>query len=263
MLQIGGGQAVLGDLRQTYGEDQVVALAVDVGPYCIDAFPFPGRAGDPWPQDGLEGGRVEHWSTLLETFGRRFCTPEELLWAAGWGPANRRFLTGRYRGALCEPEFSWGDMHPLGDYPRCRNAFGIHDHNVVSTWVTASRAVDDARDPVRRRPYSVVGGTNRADTFYANDNFGLHNHDPGDIPFGDDQLRVCANPGVGADDAGWALLVEAAAHQGTFEGAWRWWLKHPQADQADVLDDVWLYVPEMGFYGAESWSQEALNGIAW
>lgn len=258
MVQLGGGRAVLGDIRETYGEDQVVAVAVDVAPYCVDAYPFPGRAGDPWPQDGLEGGRVEAWVALLAHFDRRFCTAEELLWAAGYGPANRRFLTGRYRGALCEPEFSWGDMKPLGAYPKCRNPFGLHDHNVVSTWVSASRAVDDARDPVRRRPYSVLGGTNREDTFYANDNFGLHNHDPGDIPFGDDQLRVCADPGAGADDAGWALFVEAAAHQGTFEGALQWWWAHPHADTADVLAPVWTYVPEVWAVGETAWSQDSV-----
>jgi len=261
VLQLGGGQAVLGDLRTAYGEDQVVAVAVDVDPFCIDAYPFPSRPGDPWPQDGLEGGRVEAWAALLDGFGRRFCTAEELLWAAGWGPANRRFLTGRYRGALCEPEFSWGDMGLLGRYERCRNPFGLHDHNVVSTWVTASTAVDDARVPVRRRPYSVLGGTNREDTFYANDNFGLHNHDPGDIPFGDDQLRTCADPGVGGDDAGWALFVEAAAHQGTFEGALRWAWAHPAPLTDDVLAPPWLFVPETGPHGATSWSERSRLGV--
>lgn len=261
MLFVGGGRAVLGDVREAYGEDQVVAVPVQVGPFCVDAFPFPGRAGDPWPQDGLEGGRVEAWAGLLAHFGRRFCGAEELLWATAAGPANQRFATGRYRGALCEPEFSWGDMAPLGTHERCRSPFGLRDHNVVSTWVVASEAIDDARLPVRRRPYSVLGGTNREDTFYANDNFGVHNHDPGDIAFGDDQLRVCADPGVGADDAGWALFVEAAAHQGTFEGALRWWHTFPEADTADVLAPPWLFVPETGPHGGTAWSDEAKAGI--
>jgi len=255
MVQIGGGTAVLGDLREAFGEDQVVALAVDVAPFCIDPFPFPGRGGDPWPQDGLEAGRVEAWAALLEHHGRRFCHAEELLWAAGWGPANRRFLTGRYRGALCEPELSWGDMAPQGTHERCRNTFGLRDHNVVSTWVVASAAIDDARVPVRRRPYSVLGGTNRPDSFYAPDNFGLHHHDPGDIPFFDDQLRVCADPGGGAEEADWAIFVEAAAQQGTFEGALRWWHAYgPGARPHEVLAPVWTFVPELPPYGATSWS---------
>ncbi len=261
MVQLASGRALLGDLREAYGEDQVVATVVTVAPFCVEPFPFPGQAGDPWPQDGLEGGRVEAWAALLERFGRRFCTAEELLWATAGGPSNQRFLTGRYRGGLCEPEFSWGDMQPLGTHDRCRNAFGLHDHNVMSTWVAGSEAFDDARVPVRRRPYNVLGGTNREDTFYANDNYGLHNHDPGDIPFSDDQLRVCADPGVGADDAGWALFAEGAAQQGTFEGALLWAWAHPDPWVSDVLAPPWLFVPETGFHGATAWSDAARSGI--
>ncbi len=215
---IGGGEATLGAFDPDHFEDQFVPVEVEVDGFCIAELPFPGRVGDPWFEDGIEAGLLDVWEVVLEDHGRRLCTVEELLWAAAAGPANLPWPTGTTWTRPCEPDTSWGDMDAIGHWEACRNAFGLRDFSVVSSWAVGSVDVDDARSAVRRRDRVVAGGTNRRDTFYAPNAFGLHGHDPGDPAFFDDQLRVCADP-LAALDAEWLLFVEAAAMAGTFDSA--------------------------------------------
>jgi hypothetical protein len=246
MIPMEGGAAWVGKWRVKYEKDQVPGLRVNLAPFCIDPLPFPGQAGDPWLEDGLQAGDVKLWEKVLSAFGRRFCTVEELVWATASGPANLPFLTGHAPPTQCEPNASWGDMHPLGGHTGCTNPWGIRDANVASSWAAASLEVDQVRGQDRWRDFVIVGGTNRPDTFYAPTNFGLHAHDPGDIAYFDDQLRVCADPGEGLE-AEWQLFREAAALQGSFEGALRWILKHGlEATALDVLEEPFVYLREDG-----------------
>ena len=247
MILLEGGGAWLGKWGQKYGKDQFPAMDVQVEPYCIDALPFPGRKGAHWPEDGLRADLVEEWRRLLGSFGRRFCTVEELVWATASGSKNLRFLTGNTPPTHCETHISWGDMHPLGAHTGCVNPWGIRDVNVASSWALASDDVELLRgESSRQREVVIVGGTNRRDTFYAPNNFGLHAHDPGDIAYFDDQLRVCANPGEGLE-AEWQIFREAATHQGTFEGALLWFYKYGlSASPLDVLETPFVYVRDDG-----------------
>ena len=246
MLGLESGSAWMGKARPKYGEDQVHPVEVHVEDFCIDALPFPGQVGDYWLEDGLEAGAVERFEGILAAFERRLCTAEELLWATASGPANLAFLTGRARPVHCEPNASWGDMKPLGAHVGCVNAWGVRDVNVSSAWVRASPEMDEARNASRQRDYVILGGTNRSDTFYAPTNFGLHAHDPGDIAYFDDQVRVCADPGAGME-AQWQLFREAAALQGSFEGAMRWFERHGlDAGALDVLEEPYLYIRDDG-----------------
>ncbi len=251
MLPVGGGAAWLGEPDPRYGLDQAAPAAVVVAPFCIDDLPFPGRPGDPWMQDGLEAGRVADFEAMLAAVGLRLCTADELLWASTAGPLGQPFLGGASPPVgRCEPDASWGDLDPLGAWPDCRNALGLRDHGVMSAWVRATPAVGGGRG----RPWVVLGGTNRPDTFYRPDNFGLHVHDPGDPPFGDDQVRVCADPGAPFDPGAWTTLQEAAALQGTYEGTLRWWARHgADAGPAELFDPPWVWAPDQPAWGTLPW----------
>ena len=246
MIRLDGGEAWMGRARAKYGQDQVHPLQVQVQAFCIDPLPFPGQEGDLWLEDGLEAGSVRRFEAILEAHGRRLCSAEELLWATASGPANLAFITGRSFPDQCEPNASWGDMKPLGAHRGCVNDWGIRDVNVSSAWVRASVEVDQARGASRIRDHVILGGTNRRDTFYAPTNFGLHTHDPGDIVYFDDQVRVCAYPGASFESQ-WQLFREAAALQGTFEGAMRWFERHGlDAGALDVLEEPFLYIRDDG-----------------
>jgi hypothetical protein len=246
MIALEGGEAWVGRWVPRFGSDQVPGFGVKVSPFCIDSLPFPGQKGDLWLEDGLEAGKVALWQKVLDQYERRFCTVEELLWATAGGSANRPYLTGFTPPMYCEPNASWGDMHGLGEHTGCVNEWGIRDANVASVWAVASVEVDQVRGQSRWRDFVIVGGTNRPDTFYAPTNFGLHAHDPGDGAYFDDQLRVCADPGQGLE-AEWQLFREAAALQGSFEGALRWALHHGlEANPSDVLETPFLYFRQDG-----------------
>ena len=246
MIALEGGEAWIGRLVPRYGVDQVPGFMVSVDAFCIDSLPFPGQKGDLWLEDGLEAGKLAHWQEVLAQYERRLCTVEELLWATAGGSANRAYLTGPKPPTHCEPNSSWGDMRGLGEHTGCVNEWGIRDVNVASVWAAASVEVDQVRGQSRWRDFVIVGGTNRPDTFYAPTNFGLHAHDPGDSAYFDDQLRVCADPGQGLE-AEWQLFREAAALQGSFEGALRWVLRYGlEATALDVLEDPFLYLREDG-----------------
>ena len=59
-------------------------------------------------------------------------------------------------------------------------------------------------------------------------------------------MRVCAYPGASFESQ-WQLFREAAALQGTFEGAMRWFERHGlDAGALDVLEEPFLYIRDDG-----------------
>ena len=61
-------------------------------------------------------------------------------------------------------------------------------------------------------------------------------------PHFDDQLRVCADLGEGLD-AEWLDFTLAAAQQGSFEGALRWFDQFGLSGWgAQVTSDVWTFI---------------------
>ena len=242
MVFVSGGAGVLGQYRAAHGEDQVPPVSLEVGPFCVGIYPLPGRAGDHWPADGLEGGDVARLEGGLLAVGVRLCTAEELVWVTAGGAENRPYATGSSPPRSCEPSFSWPDMKPYDSWKECVSPWGLRDLHVASSWATASARIDEARMAYRRRPYVVVGGTNRLDTFYAPTNFGHHLHDPGDPPFFDDQVRACATPGA-VDAARWELLKEAMAAQGSYVGFLDWLGRYGvDASPTDILEDHRIYL---------------------
>jgi hypothetical protein len=242
MLDLGPGRAMMGlaEPDPKHGSSQIPISRIEVERFCIDPYPFPGQPGDHYPFDGLAYRQVQDWEQLLQAYGRRLCSPEELLWAAGSGPANLRFAAGPERGMLCETADSWETMKPLGSWPACVSPFGLYEFNVMSSWASASPTINDLRQEPHPKQYAVVGGTMRDDTFYAPDNWGIHEHGLEDFPYFDDQLRVCADPGVYAEPADWLLFRQAAANQGSFGAAMAW--HHAYGPDA-TTEQVWAAPP--------------------
>ena len=242
MVLVEGGDGMIGRLNRLFGEEQVPPLEVDIEPFCIGELPFPGVEGDPWMLDGIEAADVWLWERLLHDYGRRFCTVEEHVWASASGTANNRFLRGNQRDQRCEQQLDVEQMSPLGSHPACVNELGLRDVGVSSSWVRSSPEVDLVRGAEWIRPFVVVGGTAREDTFYSPDNFGLHAHDPGNPPFSDDQLRICADLGE-AEEAAWLDLTLAASLQGSFEGTLRWFDEQGvEAWGAAVVQPGWVFL---------------------
>jgi hypothetical protein len=242
MVLIEEGQGVLGRMHPRFGIEQMLPDRVRVEPYCVAEFPFPGIEGAHWMEDGLAAGDLWLWENLLKEYGRRFCTLEELVWARASGERNFGFVHGNSRGNSCDPEATSELMSPIGSFEGCVNELGVADVGVSSSWAVSSREVDVSRGAHWYRPFVVVGGTARTDTFYAPDNFGIHAHDPGNPPFFDDQLRVCADIGEGLD-AEWLDFVFAAAQQGSFEGALRWYDQFgPKGGGVQVTSGHWGFI---------------------
>ncbi len=240
MIDLGPGSAPMGSAETSHGPAEIPLLDIQVERFCIDPFPFPGQAGDHYPVDGLAFRQLPAWDRLLQAYGRRLCTPEELLWASAAGPANLPYATGSQRSMLCEPQDDWERMAPLGSWPACVSPWGLYDFNVMSSWATASGPIDLAREESHPKPYAVVGGTSREDTYYAPTNYGIHSHGLEDFPYYDDQLRVCADPGVHADPAAWQIFRQAAANQGSFGAALAW---HRAYGPGASVHDAWAAPP--------------------
>jgi len=242
MIYVDGGSAVLGQLRPAHGEDQVTPMRMRVEDYCIGTFPLPGRAGDHWPEDGLATAQVGDWEQLLESYGVRFCSVEELVWASATGARNLPYASGMQPPEQCETHFSWPDMKSLGHFESCVSPWGLRDLNVASSWAVSSARVDEARNASRRASHVVVGGTNRNDTYYAPTNFGHHIHAQEDAAFFDDQLRVCSDL-LSVDSGAWSLFQEAMESQGSFMGALFWWETFgPDSSTSTVLDRHQPYI---------------------
>ena len=220
MLGISGGTFELGEsdtdrLARSAPDRILPAGRQRIGPYCVGIHPFPGRAGLPWPVDGLGPDDLPALEALLHRHGRRLCTAPELTLAAA-GPENRRYPwhpTERHSQS-CETD----DLRPasLGSRPKCRSSFGLWDLQVRSSWIRmdpSTRSVlkrpEDNTSPGHDSIYWLWGGNARDNTYYAPSNFGLHHHLPGTPPHEDDALRVCTDPGATStsQDRAWRQLV--------------------------------------------------------
>jgi hypothetical protein len=240
MIDLGPGQARMGSEEVGHGPAEIPLMDIAVERFCIDPYPFPGQAGDHYPVDGLAYHELPVWDALLRAYGRRLCTPEELLWASAAGPANLPYAVGQQRSMLCEPFDDWERMSPMGSWPACVSPWGLYDFNVMSSWATASLDIDLAREESHPKDYCVVGGTARDDTYYAPTNHGIHSHGLEDFPYFDDQLRVCADPGAWADPDAWQIFRQAAANQGSFGAALAW---HRIYGPDPEIQDAWLAPP--------------------
>jgi len=240
MIELGPGRAMMGSATPGHGPAEIPLMDIRVEHFCMDPFPFPGQAGDVYPVDGIAFRQVDDWERLLEAYGRRLCTPEELLWASASGPANLPYAVGEQRGLLCEPFDDWERMSPMGRWPACVSPWGLYGFNVMSSWASASPTMNAYRQELHPKPYAVVGGANRDDTFYAPTNYGIHEHGLEDFPYFDDQLRVCADPGPHADTADWQVFRQAASNQGSFGAAMAW---HQAYGPGAAVHDAWLAPP--------------------
>ena len=200
MILLPAGRYLLGEgdpaRLELHGRWVLPQAEVELQEACIDALPFPGRRGAPWPQDGLLSSDLPALEEKLSEHGRRLCTVGELMLGAA-GPDNQRQAVDR---ALCEVS----DEHPgqaLGRHPGCVSSMGLYDLGVRSSW---------ARLQVPWGSEAVVWGrAAREDTFYAPSNFGVHEHGQDTQRYVDDGLRVCADPHAptpGAEEA-WSAQV--------------------------------------------------------
>ena len=230
MRLISGGSFELGESNKTlvaaYAPDRVLPRSrFQLVDYCVALHPFPGRAGLPWPRDGLGVDELPTIESVLHHHGRRLCTAAELTLAAA-GPENRRYpwhATDR-RQEDCEQD----DVRPssLGSRPTCRSASGLWDLQVRSSWIrmdAAARRVltrpTDETSPGHDSTYWLWGANARNDTYYAPSNFGLHHHLAGSKAYQDDALRVCADPGDVSEEQrlAWDALIERYREQGSFQ----------------------------------------------
>ncbi len=201
----------------------IPAHSVELPAYCVDTYPFPGREGADWTQDGLTWDGLMVLQADLRAFGRRPCSVSELMRAAA-GPENRRYPTDAVRW---DKERCDGDDHhpqPLGTFDACRTPEGVHDFQVRSSWGTLDEPTRAAfleqwpPESLWFETFAVWGGTARTDTFYAPNNFGIHFHGPGVSQFEDDNFRVCADPGGDRDDEGYERWLDAFIARGTYAG---------------------------------------------
>ncbi|MBJ95933.1 MAG: hypothetical protein CMP23_15835 [Rickettsiales bacterium] len=207
MLYVDGGSFLLGEWDlEAYGPwspDFVVQRAVvELTPFCMDRFPFPGQRGAAWPRDGLDLALIAELERQLAPLGRRICTVGELLLAAA-GPSNQRYPSAAKLRPAGHCDARDEDPAPLGSYPRCVSPLGFHDFLVRASWARLDeqgRALLTAQgahhQPGFAVDYLVVGGMMREDSIQAPTNFGVHIHQPEEPAFVDDGLRLCADPGT-------------------------------------------------------------------
>jgi len=220
MLWVAGGSLELGEWQpQDYAKwfpDYVLRRSeVQLEPFCMARFPFPGREGAQWPRDGLDLSVMAELERQLATVGRRSCTVMELMLASA-GPENFRYPYHREQhiSGRCDPDDR--NPGPLGAFPDCVSPLGFSDFLTRASWarldeisraaMTAQGANHQAGFEAR---YVVAGGMERQDTIQAPTNFGFHIHQPSEPAFEDDGIRLCADPGP--QDVGLEETYEAWA----------------------------------------------------
>ena len=222
---------------QTDMVDPVVSpREVNVAPFCIERFPFPGRS-NAYTKDGLSVWDAHQLRTLLESgrYGpRRMCTYTEFQAAVAGLSENRRFVFGdTYIKGICETD-------TVGADPRCRNpTTGVADYGAVhSHWVIADpqfvlKACDSppcrgaGNRLLKNGQLIVAGGTNRAQTRQAP--FTPHTwHDHGEptkdacgFHGWDDQPVICSSPGEYSQSQNdqWAAFRRDALASGSMRHA--------------------------------------------
>lgn len=195
---------------------------VTIDAFCMDEYPFPGKAGDAWPSDGLSWQDAVLLDVTISRYDRRLCSIGELLFAAA-GPDNMRYPyhpTQRREGA-CDRS------GVIGSKPECRSALGFHDFLVDSTWgrlmdpAIRARCAQDVGGPrnlIGGGSYAVWGGNMFQDTFYAPSNFGIHFHSLHEGAYDDDGVRTCADPETWTEegDEGWQAYTRGFRETGRF-----------------------------------------------
>ncbi len=186
---------------QKWVPDYVLQRAtVELEPYCMARYPFPGRKGAPWPRDGLDLDILPELERQLETMGRRSCSVLELILGAA-GPQNYRYPSEREQRTegVCDP--SDAEPSPLGSFADCLSPLGFHDFLARASWARIderSRAVLTAQGAQHQAgfdaDYLVAGGMERQNTIQAPTNFGIHLHQRDEPAFLDDGIRLCADP---------------------------------------------------------------------
>jgi len=230
--------------------------AVDLAPYCVDAWPFPGP-GQRYSTDGLTTSGAAALQRLLSSKklgGRRLCTFTEWQAAVAGLQGNRRFIYGDDApGARCGKDSL--EVGLIGADPACSNPeTGVHDYGaVLSHWVVADAAfLAQACTPqaggcqgaggrtLRAGDLVVGGGTRRVLTRQAPlTPHTWHDHgQPGgpgpctnDLVW-DDQPIICADPSadwlstprpstLGDGQREWMRLVAVAQDEGTMAATLR------------------------------------------
>jgi hypothetical protein len=238
MIFVHGGRHRLGEpdpdpQARWYPNQVLLRRDVELPPFCMDRFPFPGGPGAPWPRDGLRLEDLPAVEAELAAHGRRLCQPWELVLAQA-GPGNARYPTsqGQPSAQACDPRDA--APQPTGTLAECRSTLGFHDFATRSTWSRLDETVRAAlteqgaqHQPGADGDYGVVGGLARDDTYYAPSNFGIHFHVPGQERWADDGLRACAEPGAvdPARETAWNARLAAFRADPRFEA----WLGEPPA----------------------------------
>ena len=190
--------------------------------FCVQKFPFPGIEGVMWPPQAPNLSELITIDTvILPAFNRRLCTMSELLLAAT-GPDNWRYPYDRAHRDESETICDNDDHHnghadtdeptpiePIGSREECVSRYDVHDTQVNPTWARYDDTMRSVLHPVGDPAYlpgheiegvidyALISGAVRTNTFYVGTNFGVHTHGPGENWWAnDDDLRICADPGV-------------------------------------------------------------------
>ena len=203
MIQVDGRYIVAGewdvDELDAYGSNVIPEGTWELNDFCMDAYPWPGLAGQGWMPDGLHWNQVVEMEGMLAQIGLRMCTVGELLYGAA-GPDNWRYpyLSSTHESDICDPEDH--TPLPMGTYPDCVSSTGFSDFGIRSAWARLDeQAVEilgfgkGSKWPAGDGTYGIYGGTSRQDTFHAPSNFGIHYYGPGDPAYVTDDIRVCAD----------------------------------------------------------------------
>ena len=222
---------------QTDLVDPVIPVhRVDVEPFCIEAYPFPGR-GHRYTEDGLSVWGVHKLDEMLKSGrfgGRRLCTTTEFQAAVAGLVGNNRFVYGN--------EFVEGRCKAgvIGERAECRNQeTGVWEYGAVhSHWTKADQTfvaracpsppcLGAGNRPLAVGAYVVAGGTERAQTRQAPHT--PHTwHDHGEATVDgcgfkgwDDQPVICADPGPDSSQAAaaWGAFVREAQATGSMQEA--------------------------------------------
>ncbi len=235
MIGVAGGTYELGEWDPSWEAEDPGAV-INLGrftvvPYCMDRFSFPGVEGLEPMTNGLVFEQLPDLVAILGEWGRRSCSIAELLLGAA-GPDNWRYPYDpeTRREEVCPTDSA--TPGPLGGFPECVSPLGFRDFMGRSSWGTidASTATlfpdgllnpENVRFDVTEHAWALQSGTGDTSSYYAESNFGIHTHGPGENDFWDDSFRACMSPEVEEPKptAEWVeWLQDAWVSQGSWQG---------------------------------------------